>query len=107
MINEYVKDPDEFKSLTKGRVHWTIEKEPVVLTDMANGQKMRTGEQHITLSVSAVAKDGHVVFIKDYYGIAWVGGKNDTYAERLEKIKQDVAKEFPKATGGSWEYDKA
>lgn len=100
-MKEYVMDKKEFASLTKGRIHWCVEKEPILMSKMDGTGSMQTGELHLILSVSGIAKDGgHVVVMKVNCGTAHRYAEG--YNEKLQELREAVKEEFPNATEGAW-----
>lgn len=100
-IKEYVMDEKEFKILSSGRVHHAIRKISMVLDTPKNG-KVVTGEFQLILSVSAIAKDGHVLILETNYGI--IHPKDPKYEERVQQIQEVIRKEFPMSTPGAWSH---
>lgn len=94
-------DEKEFSKNASGRVHHAIRKASMVVNVPNNG-KMTTGEMQLILSVTAIAKDGHLLVLETDYGI--LHPKDSKYEERVQLIEEDVRKEFPKSTPGAWSY---
>lgn len=93
---------DEFKKLRTGRTHYAIRKDPVVMTDSKLG-KIPTGQNHVILSISAKAKDGHLLFFESNYGRHYLSQEGQ-FEKVEELINHFLKKNFPKATEGGFDY---
>lgn len=102
-MKEYVMKDDEFKKLVKGRTHWTIEQEPIHVSDMAGGKVIQTGERRLILLISGISKEDtkHVVAMKIGFGTHFA--RQPEYAEMMKKIEEYALKNFPEATRGAFE----
>lgn len=101
-MKEYVVDPDEFRSLSKGRVHWAIMKEPIYITKVDGTGRMDSGDILLYLSVTAQAKEGnHIMAMKISCGS--ISKFADNYQERMKQIREAAAEDFPKGTEGAFE----
>lgn len=101
-MKEYVLDPEEFRSLSKGRVHWEIVKAPIYITRIDGTGRMDSGDFSVYLSVTAQAKEGnHVIAIKISCGN--ISRFTDNYQERLNQIREAAKADFPESTEGAWE----
>ena len=102
-MKEYVKDKDEFDKLTKGRTHWTINNEPLRISNIGGGGIMNTGEYRLVLSVSGISKDDskHVVVMNINFGVYFAN--QPEYAEKIKKISKFAKAHFPKATEGAFQ----
>ena len=101
-MKEYVKDPDEFRSLSKGRVHWEIMKAPIYITKVDGTGRMDSGDLSLYLCVTAQAIDGnHIIAMKISCGT--ISRFTDNYQERLKQIREAAAEDFPNATEGAFE----
>lgn len=102
-MKEYVMNENEFKSLIKGRTHWTIEREPIRITNVSGGGAMQTGEHRLILVVSGLSKDDtkHVIAMKVDFGFRhW---NTPEYKDLTTTAIEYAKKNFPKATKGAFE----
>lgn len=104
-MKEYVKDKQEFSLYTESRIHWLIEKEPVMISRM-DGMTgtMHTGEYRLILSISGISCDElptRTVFLKLDLGRHFPN--QDSYKEAIEAAEAYIEKEFPDATEGAFE----
>lgn len=101
-MKEYVTDPKEFRTLSKGRVHWEIMKVPIYITKVDGTGRMDSGDLSLYLSVTAQVNDGnHIIAMK--IGCGSVSRFADDYHLRLQKIREAAAEDFPEATEGAFE----
>ena len=101
-MKEIVMNKNEFDSLTEGRIHWCIEKEPIYITANDGSKPVQSGEVRLILSVSGIAKDGgHIVQMKVNCGAEH--RFSNSYQDKLEKIAESAKEEFPDATEGVWQ----
>jgi len=101
-MKEYVLDPDEFRDLSIGRVHWALMKEPIYITRIDGTGKIDSGDHSLYLSITAKAKDAnHIIAMK--IGCGSINRFADNYQDRLKEIREAAKKDFPKATEGAFE----
>ena len=101
-MKEYVKDPDEFSELSKGRVHWEIKQEPILITRVDGSGVMDSGDVAFYLSVTSQAKDGnHIIAMKFCVGKA--NQYTEEFQKQIKKIRKAAEKDFPEATEGAFE----
>lgn len=101
-MKEYVLDPKEFRSLSKGRVHWAIVQEPIYITKVDGTGKISSGDVSLYLSVTAQAKDGnHIMAMKIRCGS--ISRFADNYQAKMKEIREAAKADFPKATEGAFE----
>ena len=101
-MKEFVLDPEEFRSLSKGRVHWAIMKEPIYISKMDGTGRIDSGDLALYLSVTAKAKDeNHIIAMK--IGCGSISKFSDGFQERMKLIREAAKEDFPKATEGAFE----
>ena len=101
-MKEYVRDPEEFRSLAKGRVHWAIVQEPIYISKMDGTGKVDSGDVAIFLDITSQIKEGnHIVAMKIRCGS--INRFSENYQERIAKIREAVEIDFPDATEGAFE----
>lgn len=105
MLREIVLSKEEFHDLSRGRVHWVIEQEPVKASNVAGTGVIQTGDYYITVSVTALSKDKdplRIIVMKIALGMICPYNKEEC-KEKLAEIREAAIEQFPDATEGVFE----
>ena len=101
-MKEYVLDPDEFRTLSTGRVHWALMQETIYITKVDGTGRLDSSDVALYLSVTARSKDGnHVIAMK--IGCGCINRYAANYQERMKEIRKAAKADFQDATEGAWE----
>jgi len=104
MLTEIVLNHDEFKKLSKGRIHWHIEQEPILMSKVDGSGAIQSGEVRLLLVVTALSKDKdplRIITMKINMGTHFRHAEG--FKEKLESVREAAKKEFPEATEGAFE----
>lgn len=105
MLTEYVLSKEEFEQLTRGRVHFAIERVPVKITNMAGNGVMDSGEVQIYIKITALSKDSdptRIICMKENGGVVHQYDK-EQYNDRIDLLRNAAKEEFPSSTEGGFE----